>query len=79
MAMTIAKRVKVLIPNPKTQRPAKVPISDTGTAMIGISVARQLPKKRKTTKMTRSPASKSVCTTSRMEAATKSVVSKGIS
>ena len=28
---------------------AKVPISDTGTAMIGISVARSLPRKRKTT------------------------------
>jgi len=79
MAITMAKRVRVLMPKPKSQRPAKVPMSDTGTAMIGMSVARQLPRNRKTTRTTSSPASNRVCSTSRMEAATKSVVSKGTS
>ena len=79
MAITMAKSVRVLMPKPKSQRPANVPIRETGTAIIGINVARQLPRKRKTTRTTRMPASKSVCSTSRMEAATKRVVSKGMS
>ena len=79
MAMTIANSVSVLIPKPKSQRPAKVPTSDTGTAIIGMSVARQLPRKRKTTSTTSRPASNRVCSTSRMEAATNRVVSNGTS
>ena len=37
----------------------KVPISEMGTAMIGMSVARQLCSERKTMRMTRKSASKS--------------------
>jgi len=79
MAITIAKSVRVLMPKPKSHRPAKVPMRETGTASIGMSVARQLPRKRKTTRTTRRPASKSVCSTSLIEAFTKRVVSNGIS
>lgn len=39
---------------------AKVPISATGTAMIGIRVARRLPRKMKTAIATRTKASISV-------------------
>jgi len=34
-----------LIEKPNSHRPAKVPISEIGTATIGISVARQLCRK----------------------------------
>ena len=44
---TIAKRVSVLIEKPKAQRPAIVPIRDTGTEIIGINVARQFCKNKK--------------------------------
>ncbi len=60
MASVIANNVRVLIEKFRTQRPAIVPISDTGTASIGMSVARQLCRKTNTTMSTRSPASKSV-------------------
>ena len=50
----------------------------TGTASIGISVARQLCRKRNTTSVTSSIASTSVITTSLIEAVTNGVVSNGI-
>ncbi len=53
-------------------------MSDTGTAIIGISVARQVCRKRNTTASTRIAASKIVFTTSLIEASTKRVVSNGI-
>lgn len=56
----IAKSVSVLSEKPKSQRPAIVPMSDTGTASIGMSVARQFCRKTKTTRSTRMPASNSV-------------------
>jgi len=46
MHNTMPNRVRVLIENPRTYMPAKVPISETGTATMGISVARQLWRKR---------------------------------
>ena len=42
MESVIAKSVSVLSEKPKSQRPAMVPMSDTGTASMGMSVARQL-------------------------------------
>ena len=54
---------------------AKVPISATGTAMIGISVARRLPRKMKTTMPTRTKASISVLITLLIVACTNTVVS----
>ena len=72
---TMAKSVSVLIEKPKRYRPAKVPISDIGTAIIGIKVARQFCKNRNTTITTRSIASPSVLNTSFMEAFTKLLVS----
>jgi hypothetical protein len=54
---------------------AKVPISATGTANSGMSVARTLPRNRKTTMTTSTNASNSVCTTPRMLSLTKIVVS----
>ena len=49
IASTSANRVRVLIEKPTAHRPAKAPISDTGTAIIGISVARQVCRNRNTT------------------------------
>ena len=46
--------------------PAKVPISEIGSAMAGISVARKLRRKRKITMITSTPASPSVNWTSSM-------------
>ena len=51
---------------------------DTGTASIGISVARQVCRKMNTTASTRSAASKMVTSTSWMDAFTTIVVSKGM-
>ena len=54
---------------------AKVPISETGTAMIGMSVLRQLCRKTNTTRKTSAMASSSVCMTSRVDSSMKMVVS----
>ena len=51
----------------------KVPIRLTGTASVGISVARTLPRNRKTTSTTRMKASTSVFFTSWMVSVTKLV------
>ena len=56
----MAKSVSVLSEKSRSHSPAIVPMSDTGTAMIGMSVARQLCRKTKTTRSTRNPASASV-------------------
>ena len=58
--------------------PAKAPISDTGTAIIGIKVARQLCRNTNTTSSTRIAAKTSVMTTSWIDCCTKRVVSNGI-
>ena len=54
---------------------AKVPIKETGTAIIGISVARQFCRKRKTTKVTRSIAITRVIKISLIPSVTGKVVS----
>ena len=55
--------------------PAKQPISDTGTAAIGIRVARQFCRNRNTTSTTSNIASPSVNSTSRIDTRTNLVVS----
>ena len=75
MASTIANSVSVLIEKPNSHKPAKVPMSDTGTASIGISVARQVCKKTNTTSTTMIAASMMVTPTSLIDAETKRVVS----
>ena len=77
IASTIANRVNVLIEKPTIHRPAKVPISDTGTAITGMMVARTVCRNTNTTSTTRMAASKMVLTTSLIEASTKRVVSNG--
>ena len=52
------------------------PSSDTGTVHSGISVARQLCRKTKTTRMTSASASSSVTTISRMPSMTGAVLSR---
>jgi hypothetical protein len=54
----------------------KVPTSDTGTASSGISVARQPCRKMKTTRITSTRASSSVCWISLMPSETANVVSR---
>ena len=70
--------MSTLIDMPSAYSPRKVPITLTGTASIGMSVARQLCRKTKTTSVTSNIASASVISTSRMDAVTNGVVSKGI-
>ena len=52
IASTSPKSDSVLIEKPSSGKTTKVPISDTGTVRIGISVARQFCRKTKTTRMT---------------------------
>ena len=54
-----------------------MPRSTTGTAIVGISVARKLPRKRNITRKTRTIASISVLKTSLIATRTKGVVSIG--
>ena len=60
IASTSASSETVLALKPSASMTAKVPISETGTAMIGISVVRSLPRNRNTTSATRTNASTSV-------------------
>ncbi len=55
--------------------PAKVPVRETGTASVGISVARRLWRNSHTTRKTSAIASKNVMVTSRMETRTYWLVS----
>ena len=57
MAKTNANMERVLIDMPKADSTPKVPSKTTGTAMVGMIVARQLCKKRKMTRKTRTIAS----------------------
>ena len=69
--------VSVLIEKPKAARMPKVPSNTTGTAMVGISVARAFCRNRYITRNTSTMASNSVLTTSLIEVRTKGVVSSG--
>ncbi len=75
MASTIANMVSMLMENPNRDRTANVPRITTGTAMVGISVARMFPMKRYITRKTSRIASSRVLTTSSMATFTKGVVS----
>ncbi len=75
MASTMANMVSMLMENPNSPRTAKVPRITTGTAMVGIRVARRFPMKRYMTRKTSRMASKSVFTTSSMATLTNGVVS----
>jgi hypothetical protein len=77
IARTSPNSVSVLMVKPSACSPRKVPMMLTGTAIIGITVARQLLRKRNTTSVTSSIASISVLTTSSIEAVMKGVVSNG--
>ncbi len=78
VASTIANKVSVLIEKPNAYRPAKDPMSEIGTAMKGMSVARQLCRNTNTTASTSRAAMKRVWITSLIDASTKRVVSKGM-
>ncbi len=52
MASTIASMVSVLIEKPSTAMIPKVPSSTTGTASVGMSVARKLCRKSSMTRNT---------------------------
>ena len=60
MASTMANNVSVLMVKPKTINAPNVAIKDTGTASMGIRVARQLWRNKKTMSITRSSASTKV-------------------
>ena len=74
IASTRPNNVSVLIENPSAANAANVPTSDTGTASIGINVARHVCKNRKTTNITSRNAMPSVFTTSRSDSVTNGVV-----
>ena len=73
IASTIASSVTVLAENPSASSTAKAPIRLTGTAMVGMIVARRLPRKKNTTMTTRTNASPRVFSTSAMVSVTNSV------
>ena len=76
MASTSPSRESTLIEKPSIGKKMNAPTSETGTVISGISVARQFCRKTKTTMMTRTTASMSVCTISLMPSSTGSVVSR---
>ena len=75
IASTMPNMVSVLIEKPNAASTPKVPSSTTGTAIVGISVARKFCRNRNITRKTRTIASISVFTTSSIEICTKGVVS----
>ena len=75
MASTRPNNVRRLIENPSARSTPKVPMIDTGTASIGMRVARKLCRKTKTTTKTSTIASTKVVMTSSIEAAMNLVVS----
>src|SRR5207245_2032424 len=77
MASTTPNMVSVLIEKPNAASTPNVPSKTTGTAMVGISVARKLCRNRYMTRKTSAMASTSVLTTSSMESRTNGVVSNG--
>ena len=77
IASTIANIVSMLMENPNSPNTAKVPRMTTGTASVGISVARMFPRKRYITRNTSRTASNRVLTTSLIASFTNGVVSLG--
>ena len=72
------KRVSMLMEKPSRCMPTNVPTMDTGTARIGITVARSDCRKTNTTRTTSTTASKNVCTTLSIEFSVKRLVSSAI-
>ncbi len=77
IASTRPNNVSVLIVKPSAVNTAKVPSRDTGTASMGISVARQLCRNRNTTISTSTIAANSVFITSFIDSVTNGVVVYG--
>ena len=77
IASTRPNIVSVLMVNPNAAMIPKVPRSTTGTAMVGISVARRFCRKRYITRNTSAMPSNSVFTTSVIEIFTNGVMSYG--
>ena len=75
MASTMPNMVRVFTVKPNASRIAKVPSNTTGTAMVGISVARKFCRNRNITRNTRAMPSNRVFTTSMIEISTNGVVS----
>ncbi|OPZ80722.1 MAG: hypothetical protein BWY76_03271 [bacterium ADurb.Bin429] len=75
MESTSPNSVRVLMEKPSISKAAKVPMRDTGTASMGMSVARTVPRNRNTTSKTSRMASNSVRRTSVTDSFTKSVES----
>ena len=75
MASTRPNSERLLREKPNSRIAANVPTSDTGTATIGMIVARQSWRKTRTTMNTSTTASKSVFQTSRTLSSTNTVVS----
>ena len=67
--------VRVLMEKPNAASMPKVPSSTTGTAMVGMMVARRFCRNRNITRNTSTMASNRVCTTPSMEAEITGVVS----
>ncbi len=77
MASTMPNMVRVLMPKPNAESTPMVPRRTTGTAMVGMSVARKFCRNRYITRNTSTIASRSVFTTSSMERRTNGTVSTG--
>ena len=75
IASTRPKRERLLRLNPSPAMKANVPTIATGTAISGISVARQFCRNTSTTRATRMIASRSVLSTSAFDSSMKGVVS----
>ena len=77
IASTRPNSVRVLMVKPSAVNTANVPSNDTGTASIGMSVARQLCRNTNTTISTSTIASNSVFITSFIDSVTNGVVVYG--
>ncbi len=75
IARIMPNSVSELIENPSRYIPANVPVNETGTASVGISVARRLCRNSHTTRNTSTIASMKVIVTSCIETRTYSLVS----
>ena len=75
VARTMPKSVRTLIEKSNSLMNAKVPISDTGIVIAGMTVLRQFCRNRNMTRMTRPIASASVHSTSMIDSRTTTTLS----
>ncbi len=78
MARIMPNIVSMLIEKPSRCMPTNVPTIDTGTARIGMIVARSDCRNTNTTSTTSTTASKKVCTTFSIEFSVKRLVSSAM-